>query len=159
MARIQTYPNDIFVTGNDKWIGSDANNDFITKNFTANAVADYFNRVGIIDTGSFNWSYRMYAPTESQPAKTFELIGHPYNTVDVIGLAGTIKVSFLSMGNTEPGVFIEDVWNDKIILVNRPGFPSEFALYRVTAVVQDGDYYLLDLTFLFCLNFFLVTMK
>jgi hypothetical protein len=148
MARIQTYPNDIFVTGNDKWIGSDANNDFITKNFTANAVAEYFNRVGIIDTGSFNWSYRMYAPTETQPAKTFELVDHPFDTVDVIGLAGTIKVSFLTMANTEPGVFIEEVWNDKIILVNRPGFPSEYGLYKVTAVVEDGDYYFLDLDFI-----------
>lgn len=148
MARIQTYPNDVYVTGNDKWIGSDANNDFITKNFTANAVADYFNRVGIIDTGSFNWSYRMYAPTESQPAKTFELVDHPYDTVDVIGLAGTIKVSFLTMANTEPGIFIEQAWLDKIILVNRPGFPSEYGLYKVTAVVEDGDYYFLDLDFI-----------
>ena len=54
MARIQTYPNDIFVTGNDKWIGSDANNDFITNNFKENAVADYFNRVGIL-LGAVTW--------------------------------------------------------------------------------------------------------
>jgi hypothetical protein len=148
MARIQTYPNDVYVTGNDKWIGSDANNDFITKNFTANAVAEYFNRVGIIDTGSFNWTYRMYAPTESQPAKTFELVDHPYDTVDVIALAGTIKVSFLTLANTEPGVFIEETWLDKIILVNRPGFPSEYGLYKVTAVVHSGDYYFLDLDFI-----------
>ena len=148
MARIQTYPNDIYVTGNDKWIGSDFNNDFITKNFTANAVADYFNRVGIIDTGSFNWTYKMYDEFGPQPAKTFELVGHPFDTVDVIGLAGTIKVSFLTLANTEPGVYIEQVWLDKIILVNRPGFPSEYGLYKVTAVVQSGDFYFLDLDFI-----------
>ena len=137
MARISSYARDLNINGQDRWIGSAWETpDKLTKNFTADGVAEYFNKVGIIDTGSFNWSYRMYAPTESQPAKTFELIGHPYDTVDVIGLAGTIKVSFLSMGNTEPGVFIEEIWNDKIILVNRPGFPSEFALYRVTAAVD-----------------------
>jgi hypothetical protein len=56
MARISTYPRDTFVTGLDKWIGTDANTENLaTKNFTANAVADYFNRSAIIDTGSFSW--------------------------------------------------------------------------------------------------------
>ena len=48
MARISTYPNDTYVTGIDKWIGSDANNSNITKNFTADAVASYYNRVSKI---------------------------------------------------------------------------------------------------------------
>ena len=55
MARISTYPNDTYVIGIDKWIGSDANNNNITKNFTADAVASYYNRVSIIDTGFFSW--------------------------------------------------------------------------------------------------------
>lgn len=44
MARISTYVNDTNVVGGDKWIGSDSQNNFQTKNFTAQAVADFINK-------------------------------------------------------------------------------------------------------------------
>jgi hypothetical protein len=71
MGRISTYPNDTNVSGLDKWIGSDANNNNITKNFTANAVAFYFNESAIIDTGQFSWYFLPYNNTQPQPEKTF----------------------------------------------------------------------------------------
>ena len=52
MARISTYDNDVDINPDDKWIGSDANNGFITKNFTAQGVAYYLNRFNEIGTGS-----------------------------------------------------------------------------------------------------------
>jgi len=44
MARISTYISDVDINPEDKWIGSDANNGFQTKNFTAKGIAYYLNR-------------------------------------------------------------------------------------------------------------------
>lgn len=44
MARISTYISDTDINPDDKWIGSDANNGFQTKNFTAKGIAYYLNR-------------------------------------------------------------------------------------------------------------------
>ena len=46
MARISTYVNDTDVVGADKWIGSDSQNNFQTKNFTAADVARFINGAG-----------------------------------------------------------------------------------------------------------------
>ena len=45
MAKISTYPLDTNLVGSDYWIGSDANTNFATKNFTIDSVAEYMNRV------------------------------------------------------------------------------------------------------------------
>jgi hypothetical protein len=52
MARISTYVSDTDINPEDKWIGSDANNGFVTKNFTANGLGYYLNRFNEIGVGS-----------------------------------------------------------------------------------------------------------
>jgi hypothetical protein len=52
MARISTYDKDLKVNPEDKWIGSDANNGFATKNFTARDVAFYLNQFNEVGVGS-----------------------------------------------------------------------------------------------------------
>ena len=47
MARISTYPLDTKLVGSDKWIGSDADSSFATKNFTLESVAEYMNREAV----------------------------------------------------------------------------------------------------------------
>ena len=44
MAKISTYPLDTNLVGSDYWIGSDANSNYATKNFTIDSVAEYMNR-------------------------------------------------------------------------------------------------------------------
>jgi hypothetical protein len=148
MARISTYSLDTNVTGEDRWIGSDWNNDKITKNFTANAVADYLNRVSLIDTGQFAWNYTPYAEGQTQLSQTFQKIGNPSSTININNLAGTVRVSYLTLASTTPGTYIQQQWNGKIILVHTPNQPSIYSLYRVDGVVQDGNYYLLTLYFI-----------
>ena len=46
MARISTYGNTSPVVAQDKWIGSDSQDNMATKNFTAQAVADFINKTG-----------------------------------------------------------------------------------------------------------------
>ena len=45
MAKISTYPLDTHLIGTDYWIGSDANSNYATKNFTIDSVVEYMNRV------------------------------------------------------------------------------------------------------------------
>ena len=45
MAKISTYPLDTNLIGTDYWLGSDANSNYATKNFTIDSVAEYMNRV------------------------------------------------------------------------------------------------------------------
>lgn len=52
MARISTYVSDTDINPDDKWIGSDANNGFVTKNFTAKGLAYYLNRFNEIGAGT-----------------------------------------------------------------------------------------------------------
>jgi hypothetical protein len=120
MARISTYPNDTNVIGADKWIGSDANNNNQTKNFTADAVAAYFNRASVIDTGNFSWNFVPYSTTIVQSDKTFSLVGYTNTSIGINQLEGILKVSFLTLANSTPGTFIQEQWLNKIILANIP---------------------------------------
>jgi hypothetical protein len=52
MARISTYVSDNDINPDDKWIGSDTNNGFVTKNFTAKGLAYYLNRFNEVGVGS-----------------------------------------------------------------------------------------------------------
>jgi len=58
MARISTYPIDANIVGGDKWIGSDVDNDFSTKNFTADGVADFINGYNKVDSNSLRYTYK-----------------------------------------------------------------------------------------------------
>ena len=42
MAKISTYPLDMHLIGSDYWIGSDADSNYATKNFTIDSVAEDF---------------------------------------------------------------------------------------------------------------------
>ena len=47
MTKIKLYPNDTNISGDDKWIGSDGDNNDITKNFTVDDVGAYINALGV----------------------------------------------------------------------------------------------------------------
>jgi hypothetical protein len=145
MGRISTYPKDTYVTGLDKWIGSDANTEnFATKNFTANAVADYFNRSAIIDTGSFSWQYAPYSNTQPQAEKTFQQIDYLNQSINILNLGSELlRVSALTLANTTPGIFIINEWVDQAILVHVPSGPSQYAIYNVKSVTPDTEWFFL----------------
>ena len=145
MARISTYPRDTYVTGLDKWIGSDANTEnFSTKNFTANAVADYFNRSAIIDTGQFSWQFQPYSNTQPQAEMTFQQIDHLDQTINILSLgADPLRISALTLANTMPKTFIVNEWVDQAILIHVPSGPSQYAIYNVKSVTPDTEWFFL----------------
>ena len=71
MTKISQYSTDVNITGNDKWIGSDAQNFLITKNFTPNNLASYFNGNNVIDIGtSIRYMYQTLLPGEAREQGT-----------------------------------------------------------------------------------------
>jgi uncharacterized protein YaiE (UPF0345 family) len=149
MSKISTYPKDNNVTGQDLLVGSDWNTPGkITKNFSTNALASYFNKSAIIDTGQFSWEFLPYNNTQPQPEKTFMKVDWLDDTININNLAGVLRVSALTLGNTQPGAFIENEWVGNNILVHIPNSPSAYAIYTVDALVPDGDwYYLMTLSY------------
>ncbi len=149
MSKISTYPKDTNVTGQDLLVGSDWNTPGkITKNFSTNALASYFNKSAIIDTGQFSWEFLPYNNTQPQPEKTFMKVDWLDDTININNLAGVLRVSALTLGNTQPGAFIENEWVGNNILIHLPNSPSAYAIYTVDSLVPDGDwYYLMTLSY------------
>ena len=69
MARISSYPIDLVVTAKDKWIGTDAAGS-ITKNFSAEKVAEFLNNTGAIDS---TWTRYKFKNQASLSSGTFAL--------------------------------------------------------------------------------------
>jgi len=61
MAKIATYVNDTNIVGADKWIGSDSQNNWQTKNFTAADVAAFINIRGS-ESQLFRYQYSDFTP-------------------------------------------------------------------------------------------------
>tara|TARA_R110002110_G_scaffold307138_2_gene520872 strand:+ start:1322 stop:2047 length:726 start_codon:yes stop_codon:yes gene_type:complete len=57
MARISTYPLDTEIVGTDKWIGSDSQNYYATKNFTVNSIVEYINTDNKVESNSLRYRY------------------------------------------------------------------------------------------------------
>jgi|TARA_R110000787_G_scaffold277913_1_gene387453 hypothetical protein len=61
MARISTYVTDQNIVADDKWIGSDSQNNFQTKNFTAGDVAEFINTTAS-ESQLFRYKYSNVSP-------------------------------------------------------------------------------------------------
>lgn len=71
MTKISTYVVDEKVTALDKWIGSDANMQNKTKNFTPKKLAAYFNDDQVINIGvPIQYKYYTLDPLEERPNGT-----------------------------------------------------------------------------------------
>ncbi|WP_296683983.1 hypothetical protein [Flavobacterium sp.] len=131
MARISTYVTDPIVTSNDKWIGTDFSGG-ITKNFTPQNLADFFNESGVLGVvNQINFKYY----------KTF--IGErPVGSITTntqepaFSSLTTIKVSEKNSGLK----YIVDVLNTFIgetIMLSDTSNPNKFGIYKLTNVEED----------------------
>lgn len=75
MTKISTYVVDEKITALDKWIGSDANMQNRTKNFTPKKLAEYFNENQIINIGvPLQYKYYTLDPLEQRPNGTLTFV-------------------------------------------------------------------------------------
>ena len=145
MARISSYPYDTTVTDNDAWIGTDATNRQ-TKQFTAAAVAEYFNLNGKVDIGgqmNFKWT-----DVEKGGSGTISQLGGGGAGAAFSTLAQVyLSVSELNGQNTI--AFLQYI-TTKDILLGQGDQISQFGHYTLDTYVVDADpnYYLANLTYI-----------
>ena len=145
MARISSYPYDTTVQDNDAWIGTQASNQR-TKQFTAEAVAEYLNLKAKVNIGgqmSFTWTN-----SEKGAAGTISKVGgggagSAFSTLSEVYLS-TTEI------NGQNVVAFLDYIKTKNILIGQGDQISQFGHYTLDTYVVDADpnFYKAGLTYL-----------
>jgi hypothetical protein len=150
MTKISQYSTDVNITGNDKWIGSDAQNFLITKNFTPNNLANYFNGNNVIDIGtSIRYMYQTLNPGEAREQGTisFETEIGPQVNLSAI-------TTFLIAKNTLKGNTVTqylDFLVDSKVLLSRANNINIFGYYKITSLepwIPNTNFFVVTVDFL-----------
>lgn len=150
MTKISQYSTDVNITGNDKWIGSDAQNFLITKNFTPNNLANYFNENNVIDIGaSIRYRYQTLLPGEAREQGTISFeteIGPQVNFSDI--------TTFLIAKNTLKGNTVTqylDFLVDGKVLLSKASNINIFGYYKITSIepwIPNTNFFVVEVDFL-----------
>ena len=150
MTKISQYSTDVNITGNDKWIGSDAQNFLITKNFTPNNLASFFNENNVIDIGaSIRYRYQTLLPGEAREQGTisFETEIGPQVNFSAI-------TTFLIAKNTLKGNTVTqylDFLVDGKVLLSKASNINIFGYYKITSIepwIPNTDFFVVEVDFL-----------
>lgn len=95
MGKINSYPKDNTVTGDDIWIGSDGDNSLITKNFSPDSLADYYNSSGLVDGD------KRYVHTQSTSSSSWSITHSlgKFPSVTVIDSSGNTVLGDITYNN------------------------------------------------------------
>jgi len=152
MARIKTYENDTNVVSADKWIGSDSQQNWRTKNFTAGDVANFINEKA---TESQLLRYKYINEDDRLSGSiSFNPYGADNVAFDTINSFMLSKYDIYSFNRT-PSVDISSFYTnpliDSDILITQADDVNEWAIYRWNASSQDPieeDFYNITVTFI-----------
>ena len=138
MARISTYPLDTAVVGTDKWIGSDSQHLYSTKNFTADAVADFINGYNKIESTSLRYEYLDYTSVVGRKTGTISFdttIGANVSFSTVT----TFKISEHQLARDLDSLanFYTSPLIDSIVMVSQCDKISNWGAFRWTGSVED----------------------
>jgi len=149
MTKISIYNKDTDVRGNDKWIGSDAQNQNRTKNFTPDNVAAYFNENQVIDLGvELRYFYDTLDPLQERVygSITFETeIGPQVNFSSI----STFILSKYTMGHTDVSQFLDFLIGSNVLL-SRANNINMFGYYKIDNIepyLPDPNFFVVTLTF------------
>ena len=147
MTKISVYNIDDKVTGGDKWIGSDVDNNSRTKNFTPTKLAKYFNDEQIVNVGTpIQYTYYTVDITEVRPPRTLTF----ETEIGSIVPFSTVTTFLLSKYTTK----WNDVSNYLPLLIG-----TRSIIYRSNNIDQFGLYTINTIeTYLDDPNFFVVTV-
>ena len=136
MTRISRYVIDDKVTGSDKWIGSDSQTQYSTKNFTPTKLAVYFNENQIIDIGTpIRYKYDILEVGDSRLPGTITFepqVGTPYNISSIS--------NFILSKSTLKGNDVSEYLNFLIgskILFNKADDINIFGLFKIISIVEN----------------------
>jgi hypothetical protein len=138
MARISSYPRDREVQDQDAWIGTESSNR-VTRNFTAQAVADYLNIKGKISI-----SGQMVFKFSNVPTLAGEFTG-PVDGSAITAIT-TVEISGTDSSGQNVVEFIQYLVNNDI-LISEQNELSNFGHFKITGYTALGNnLYTLNLT-------------
>jgi hypothetical protein len=150
MTKISQYSTDVNITGNDKWIGSDAQNFLITKNFTPNNLANYFNGNNVIDIGtSIRYIYQTLDPGEAREQGTISFeteIGPQVNFSAIT----TFLIAKNSLKQNDVSQYLDFLIDSKILL-SRANNINIFGYYKITSLqpwIPNTNFFVVTVDFL-----------
>ena len=138
MARISSYPRDLEVNDQDAWIGTESSNR-LTRNFTAQAVADYLNIKGKISI-----SGQMVFQFSDVPTLEGEFTG-PADGSALTAIT-TMQISGIDSSGQNTVAFMQYLV-DNDILISEQNNIDEFGHFKITGYTALGNnLYTLNLT-------------
>jgi len=146
MTKISIYSKDVDVRGNDRWIGSDAQNQNRTKNFTPDNVATYFNENQVIDLGvELRYFYDTLDPLQQRVfgSITFETEIGPQVNFSAIS---TFILSKYTMGHTDVSQFLDFLIGSNVLL-SRANNINMFGYYKIDNIepyLPDPNFFVVN---------------
>jgi hypothetical protein len=137
MARISSYPRDLEVNNQDAWIGTESSNR-LTRNFTAQAVADYLNIQGKISI-SGQMIFKFIEP----PIAGGSFVG-PADDSPISSIS-TLDISGIDAGGQNTVAFMQYLVGSNILISEQNNIDS-FGHFTVDSYVFNDPIYTLNLT-------------
>ena len=137
MARISTYGNTSPVVAQDKWIGTDSQDNDATKNFSAEAVAQFINEIGGEEQ---NLRYK-YNDSAVYKTGSLSFAGGGAPSVPLNGITGFNLGVFQTRSLTENiGDYISQAFLLNDVLLTQTDDITNWAIYTVnTTSLKAGD--------------------
>lgn len=136
MTKISRYNIDDKVTGSDKWIGSDSQTQYSTKNFTPTKLAIYFNENQIIDIGSpIRYKYDILEVGDLRLPGTITFnpqVGTPY---PISSISNFILSKYTLKGN-DVSEYLNFLIGSKILLSKADDI-NIFGLFKIISIVEN----------------------
>ena len=147
MARIATYVNDQNIVAADKWIGSDSQNKWQTKNFTAGDVAKFIQKAGN-ESQIFRYKYTQDgAPGTTIPNGSITFSGGGAATVALNSIT-TLVLSVYAENQNNNTLNLSTWYNSPLtgsdILLTQCDDITQWAIYRWTSATQKANPLLYD---------------
>ena len=155
MARIPSYVRDTNVVAADKWIGSDSQNDFQTKNFTAGDVAKFINTAGN-ESQLFKYKYSQYTPIAgvNRPNETISFVTGGAYQVPFNGI-NSFLLSQYALNQGGLSIIVSTWYTNPLVgsdvLITQCDDITQWAIYRWTSATQktgETDFWEIGLTYI-----------
>ena len=137
MARISSYPRDLEVNNQDAWVGTESSNR-LTRNFTAQAVANYLNIQGKISI-SGQMIFKFIEPPITNGSFIGPADGSPMSSIS------TLEISGIDAGGQNTVAFIQYLVGSNILISEQNNIDA-FGHFTVDSYVFNDPTYTLNLT-------------
>ncbi len=137
MARISTYPLDESISGQDKWIGTDASSSNATKNFSANKVAEFLNSSNKIESQSLMYKYQDWQLGDIRENGSISFEVPQVNPTKLFSSITDLKFSQYTVSMEQVHTFYRAPLIGAYVLITRAKNVSDWAIYKWVAAVKD----------------------